>query len=76
MAFREKDCTGLLAELDCQVTDANPQVTRGVIESQGRRYSFRSNRYVDLLFGKMKINDEVVFDIITGSYAVNIEPYF
>jgi len=67
--LRNKDCSG-------QITDIDYETENGIIESQGATHRFRSSRFTKELFRKLKIGDQVFFDITEKSYEVNVEPYF
>jgi len=67
--LRNKDCIG-------QITDIDYENENGIIKSQRATYRFRSSKFTKELFRKLKIGDQVFFDITERNYAVNVEPYF
>ena len=69
LRLRNKDCIG-------QITDIDHRNKSGIIKSQSATYRFRSGKFAKELFLKLKIGDQVFFDITDRNYAVNVEPYF
>jgi tetratricopeptide (TPR) repeat protein len=67
--LRNKDCIG-------QITDIDYANENGIIESQRTTFSFCSSKHTKQLFRKLKVGDQVFFDITERNYAVNVEPYF
>ncbi|MBA7503345.1 Beta-barrel assembly-enhancing protease [subsurface metagenome] len=67
--LRNKDCIG-------HITDIDYENENGIIKSQSATYRFRSSKSTKGLFRKLKIGDQVFFDITERDYAVNVEPYF
>jgi len=69
LPLRNKDCIG-------QITNIDHENESGIIKSQGATHRFRSGKFTKELFRKLKIGDQVFFDITDRDYAVNVEPYF
>ena len=67
--LRNKDCIG-------QITDIDYAKENGIIKNQRTTFRFRSSKYTKQLFRKLKVGNQVFFDITERNYAVNVEPYF
>lgn len=69
IAFRYSDRRGIVVKIDYEKMN-------GVLQSENQSISFRWNERLNLLYSKLKVNDEVFFDVTDRNYAMNVEPVF